>query len=273
MMAKNKDTRLTYTDNLSSFGIVFPTFEQESIRAYVIEESTGLETILERDTHYTLSNIGIVGRDGTFTLINGSFAWLSAGALDPLYTLVIEHDPEAFQPGFFRNLGLNTAVTLEETLDRLTMAIKSVYRELQDAQGDLISAANDIATNAADILLNAASIAGLTTRVDELDAQILSQKQTVSNASSGTFNPTVIDETAHDGAVFEYYIKRGARRQIGKLYMINESPYQIYEVERAGNAGVSFNAVEAGSEARVQAVADASGDNAVIRYKYGKFIL
>lgn len=274
MIAKNQVTRLTFTANLSTFGITFPTFENDSINVYVIEDSTGVETALTLSTHYTLSNIGVKGQDGEIDLVAGSFDWLDgSGNLDPLYSLVVEHDSRAFQPSFFRNLGANTAITLEQVLDRLTMAIKSVYRDLVDAQGDLISQANAIALNAADILLNTSAISTLTNRLDSADEEILSKKQTVNNGNVSSLLGTDLDETEFDSGILTYIAKRGARRQVGRVAIINDSPFKSYELERVGSAGLTWSATDVAGVGQIRLSADSSGDNTVIRYKFDRFSL
>lgn len=281
MIAQNDNTRLTFTDALASFTITFPTFEADSIDVYVVD-SAGAETALVKDTHYTLSNLNVNGQDATIALIAASGAAIdgtndlldgSNNLNNSVFSLVVEHDAEAFQPGYFRNLGANTVITLEQVLDRLTMAIKSINRDLADVVSDLADAVADIATNAADILTNTTNIATNVTNISALDDEVYSKSQTLSNNTTSSITSTAINETEYDSAIMSYVAKRGGSVQVGKVVMINESPFAAYQVEKVGDVGLSFSADDTAGVGTIQYTTTNTGSDVDFRYKYDRLDL
>ena len=275
MITKNAGTRDTFTANLATFTITFRTFEADSIDVYVIELATGTETALTKDTHYTLSNLGVNGQDGSISLIAGAFAWLDgSNNLDNAsYSLVVEHSVNTFQPGYFRNLSTNTVITLEQVLDRMAMAVKSSYREIEDFASQLTDIIADIASNAADIITNAADIAANLARIIILEDMVLSKKQTLADNTTAAVTLATIDETVNNDMVFEYVIKRGGGIQYGRVLISNDSPFAPYVLEKVGNVGVSFTVNEVGGVGTVQYTTTPTGSTATIRYKLSKFAL
>jgi len=283
MIAKSDVTTVTVAGDGSVAtrvtSIPYPTFESESINVFVTELATGIETPLVLATDYTEQNLGVNGISGSITLVDAAQAWIAnpgvpaTFGLSALYSITVEFDPEAFQPGGFRSLGVYSPITMETVFDRLTMAIKAGYREIVDAIADVAQNTLDIATNAANIVINAAAIAALDLRIIVLETLTANYKQTLNdNQSALALTSATIDELVNNDMVIEYVAKRGSATQYGKLLITNDSPFAIMPLHKLGDAGVTFTVSEAGGIGQVK-YATTALTAGTIRYTMKKFTL
>jgi len=126
-----------YTTNSATFSITFPRHNENEVRAYVEDVSTGVLTALALTTDYTLSGILPASGSATLTLVdNGNplpdQAWLDSGGLldNAAYSIIIEYVPAGKQENSFANLGRFAPVSFEKSLDQLTMTVKAQERIL-----------------------------------------------------------------------------------------------------------------------------------------------
>ena len=285
MIAKSDLTTVTVVGDSSIATrittISYPTFESESINVFVTLLAVGVETPLVVGVDYSELNLGVNGINGSVTLIDAAQLWISNpgvpatfGLLNT-YSITVEFDPEAFQPGSFRSLGNYSPITMEQVFDRLTMAIKAGYREVVSFGAQIITNTNNIANNAAAIVANGALIAAQSIRLTVLEDVNLSKTLALTNGMSSTLlSPTQIDELEHNDLIMEYVAKRGALTQYGRVLLTNDNPFDYSILEQVGDAGVSFNSWDSGGTGlgylRVSTDTSSIG---TLRYTIKKFAL
>lgn len=138
-------------DLADTFAVVFPTYENENVKALVAKTLLGpdedpVEIDLILGTDFTLSNIGRPNQQAVFKLkdaadvpddwvgaIPPSQEWLTSGKLATNYTLFISFSTFAQQPARFRGFGDLTPEQFEKVVDRLTMNIKALKAEVDRA--------------------------------------------------------------------------------------------------------------------------------------------
>lgn len=272
MISKNVDPFIDYNgDNIAStFGIPFPTFEIESLITYVTEIATGTQTTIVVNADFTAKDLGVNGVEGSITLIDSGQAWLNAGKLSSDYSIHIYFDSEAFQPGAFRQLGNYSPITLESTLDRLTMNVKAILKKVEDSIGQIPQMLIDIAANTSAIAVNAAAIVGLDLRLGIVETKIASTKEVISDSATGAALLATINEAVDEDMIFEYIIKRGGTYQYGRELVMDLSPFNISQVEKLGNSGVTFSITESGGIGTIRYTSTALAAG-TIQYRLYKF--
>jgi hypothetical protein len=129
-------------DSASDFPITFPVFTETDVEADIIGID-GLVHALVLGVDFSLSNIGIKGRNGIFTLIDTgdygagpvpdplpiSQVWLAAGKLATDYKLYIKFSTKALQPSKLMDSRF-LPTTIEGVVDRLTLHILAIKEEV-----------------------------------------------------------------------------------------------------------------------------------------------
>ena len=99
----------------------------------------------------------------------------------------------------------------------------------------------------------------------------LSSNATIGDSQTNTdISSATIDEVYHVGGVFEYLVLRGSSWQYGKYLFTNQSPFNADQLEKHGDAGVSFDITESAGVGTVNYTSDASGAGQLY-YKFSKF--
>lgn len=136
-VALNTAAVLPYIGNGTAhvFPVTFPTFEDTNIEVEV-SDAAGNTTELDLATHFTLSNIGKRGVNGSVTLVNTGGAWLTAlGKLATGYTIFVKFAANVSQPMKGTDWGQFAPARFETTLDRLAMNIAAVKAIADKAVG------------------------------------------------------------------------------------------------------------------------------------------
>lgn len=138
----NTPAEIKYIGNGSpqTFAIPFKAFETSDIEVTVVNQTTGVETLLTNLVDYTLTNVGKPNTNASMTLVDAYTedglgavitprqAWLNvASNLMTGYSIFIRFDQEAQQPQKFRDLNVKVVLEMmERIVDRLTMNVKAI---------------------------------------------------------------------------------------------------------------------------------------------------
>lgn len=125
MPVASETSRIQYTGNNSSvtaYTVPFYFLANVDVKV-VLTDSSGVETLLTETTHYTLS--------GAANPAGGSLVTVSA--YNNTYTLTIYREPQATQSAEFQSTGALPADTLTRGLDKLTMLVQSLMRQVARA--------------------------------------------------------------------------------------------------------------------------------------------
>lgn len=274
MISKELDPFVVYPGDNAAFyfGIPFPTFEVESLKVYVELLIDGTETLLVENTDFTVANLGVNGVEGSLTLVDNGQDWHSGVGLDVQYALHIEFDSKAFQPGSFRSLGNYSPITLENTLDRLTMSVKAVgarVDELDDAQ--TVANTEDIASLNADVVSININIDALEVRVLDIENELASRKDDILDNVNGIALET-IDSSIYEHMVLEYIVKRDGAVQYGRQLLVGQA-FTISPLEKVGNCGVSFSVTNSAGIGTLEYTSSSTGIAGEIQYRLYKFTL
>lgn len=277
MISKNVTPVVSYNgDNAATvFAITYPTFEIESLRVYVTLLLDGTETNLVNGVDYTPANIGAPGVDAQITLINSGQAWINGGGggLDVQYSIHVDFDSDAFQPGSFRALGNYSPITLEKTLDRLTMSLKAIKNTVDGFSGAQTDQnTQDIADIQATLVIMQAEIDAVEADLAALEMLYLSKDQAILDSVINTdLASATINHASHEHMVFEYVIVRNGQVQYGREIVVYNGGFTMAPIEKSGDVGVTFNVIEAVGVGTVRYTSTATTFAGTIWYKLYKF--
>jgi len=114
----------------------FPAYANQDIEVEV-EHTNGAVTALVLNTDYTLTDVAVPNTNVTVNLIDASQAWIDAGGLHADYTLRIKFTQKAYQDSKFRDFGRIAPQVLDKVLDRLTLFVLAVKKNVDSIVIDL----------------------------------------------------------------------------------------------------------------------------------------
>lgn len=123
--------RMDYTGNgaVDTYSYTFKILDEDDLTVAVRDPDTGVETILTKTTHYTVTGVGSAG-GGSVALVNGSFDWLdSGGDLDTGWILTILRELPLLQETDLSTQSSFLPETIEDQMDRSIM----IAQQQQDA--------------------------------------------------------------------------------------------------------------------------------------------
>lgn len=163
-VALNQSSVLPYVGNntQSVFPITFPTFENDTIQAMVVLDSTGASTALSLTTDYTLASVGIPRTNASLTLVSAGQAWLNTGKLKTGYTLKIKFKADGYQPTPGRDWGAFTPELFVRTLDRFGMSVNALRDRLLETESDVVDITAELALIQTNLDTIEASVLALT---------------------------------------------------------------------------------------------------------------
>lgn len=131
MTVPNENSRMEYTGNgtTPTFPFTYKIFGENELRVTVKQTSTGFETTLTLNTHYTVLGEGDTD-GGSITLINTGSAWLSGGNLASGYTITLRRVVDFTQDVSIANQGPQLPKTHENAFDRSVMRDQQIKDEL-----------------------------------------------------------------------------------------------------------------------------------------------
>jgi hypothetical protein len=148
MIPQSTTPKVSYAGNdlVGQFAITFPTFENISIIAAVVDTATGTSIELAEGTDYTLSNIGRPNYNATLTLVVGSPAqvWLTGSNLATGYSIEISFNPQISQPVRLRDLGNQSPEAIERAMDRAVMGVLGLLQRNADLRTEFLNLIADI---------------------------------------------------------------------------------------------------------------------------------
>lgn len=138
------------TSLLNIYAYTFKILDDDHMRV-IVRDLSGVETVLTKTTHYTVSGVGAVG-GGNVTLVNGAFAWLTGGFLTTGFALTLRRVVDLEQNTDIRNQGEYFPELHEDSFDKAMMIAQQ-----QDDELDRSIKASETETVALDALPDAAT--------------------------------------------------------------------------------------------------------------------
>lgn len=278
MISKNVTPQITHNgdDETLLWSVPFPTFEAESLDVYVLLLIDGTKTVLVKDVDFTLNDANVNGVTASITLLNSNQGWIDAvgGGLDITYALHIDFDNEAFQPNSFRSLGNFSPISMENSLDRLTMAIKAVdYRVslLDSTQTDINTA--DIVAIKADIINIKAAAVLLTDRVLILEQFVNSSSVVALNNSTAVHFGLTENIAFVKHMILEYICIRSGSTQYGRILLVGDGvTYTMSPTEKVGDVGISFTVTNSGGVHYLRYTTTNTGADGLLDWSLYKFL-
>lgn len=131
MSLSNANNRNDYIGNgsVDTYNYTFRIFDEDDLEV-VVRNTSNVETVLTKTTHYTVTGVGSAG-GGTVPLVNGAFDWIDAeGDLKTNYVLTIRRVIPLVQETDIRNQGAFFPEIHEDQFDKLVMIDQQQQDEL-----------------------------------------------------------------------------------------------------------------------------------------------